>query len=257
MLNFTQSRPLLQHQVEAHNAVDTARATFHPCGIIEIAQITPDTKTLVLAPRRSEAASTRDWRFGPGQHLIVKRMEPGGGGGYATRSYTPIRSAIAVPVPGRELDVEQAFELLVKVYPDGLLSRHIGGLRVGDDLLCTRAVGGSDVPAGLAVQWLRHHADSPHADPPHVARFRLRRHRSAAPRGLQHAARCLVLIGVRSGGCVCVWGGCVRGAFLRGTTPSGLSPAGPGLPRCCRSFRRCGRGRRATSYFATGPSRTS
>ena len=138
--------------VEAYSAVDEARSTFHPCAIIEIVQISPDTKTLVLAPRRSEAAGAReDWRFSAGQHLIVKRMEPGGGGGYATRSYTPIGSGITVPVPGRELDVEQAFELLVKVYPHGQLSSHIGGLGVGDDLLCTRAVGGGgDIPAGLA-----------------------------------------------------------------------------------------------------------
>ena len=63
--------------VEAYNAVDEARSTFHPCAIVEIVQISPDTKTLVLAPRRSEAAGARDWHFGAGQHLIVKRMEPG------------------------------------------------------------------------------------------------------------------------------------------------------------------------------------
>lgn len=36
---------------------------------------------------------------------------------------------------------DSVFDLLVKVYPDGLVSSHIGRLALGDSLLCTAPLG--------------------------------------------------------------------------------------------------------------------
>ncbi len=90
-------------------------ASYQKAQIQAIQDITHNTKLLHFILPPGDAA-----RIAVGQHVRIKTLV--GGSKIGIKPYTPIS----------EESVTDSFDLLIKVYPDGFVSKSIGEAKVGD-----------------------------------------------------------------------------------------------------------------------------
>eukprot|EP00040_Diaphanoeca_grandis_P031918 m.192218 g.192218 ORF g.192218 m.192218 type:complete len:528 (+) comp32456_c0_seq1:380-1963(+) len=111
---------------------------FKTCKLLSISPITHDTNSYIFAPMY-DGCTKENWKFGLAQHLMCRVTFPDR---VVTRSYTVVSSSRTETSSKDPLiKSSQAFEVLVKIYPDGVMTQHFASLNVGDDLLCTQAIG--------------------------------------------------------------------------------------------------------------------
>jgi len=109
-------------------------AVYHPCEILEIKQLSYN-----VAVFRLGYSSDLAFRFSLGYHLSLKAVESGRP---IFRNYTPI-GPLDFGGGARPAGDGHYVDLLIKLYPDGQMSRYLSGLEVGDRSLCFSAPTGS------------------------------------------------------------------------------------------------------------------
>lgn len=93
---------------------------FRSFPITSIRQLTPDTKQFVCALPNKQA----EMGMGVSSCVMIKSDKPDKDGKVVARPYTPTSTN----------DHRGEFELVVKVYPTGNVSKYLGGLKVGDSI---------------------------------------------------------------------------------------------------------------------------
>ena len=100
---------------------------FAPFVLVERRPVNHDTRLLVLRPPAGCSA-----RLPLGFHVYVRRTACGA---QLERPYTPVPESVAAPADGQQLC------LMVKVYPDGVLTPQLDAMRLGQTLEVSEPVG--------------------------------------------------------------------------------------------------------------------
>ncbi|XP_062395206.1 cytochrome b5 reductase 4 [Sardina pilchardus] len=132
----------LGEHLDAHNTFERQKdreIRYRKCVLLAKTEVTHDTRLFCL-----QLPPGTHMQVPVGRHVYLRASVQDSD---VVKPYTPVDHTLLPDCPAAEGDSAHRLFLMIKVYPDGLLSSHVDGLRIGDAL----AVSSPEGPFSLRV----------------------------------------------------------------------------------------------------------